>query len=395
MDKEIYFDNSATTKPYAEVNDLVYEISRDYYGNPSSLHLKGIEAERKINDAREIIAKNLGAESRQIIFTSGGTESNNLAIRGYLDANQRKGNHVITTSIEHPSVLEVCKHLENAGYRVDYLEVGSEGVIDPRKLKALITKDTILISMIMVNNETGAMQPVEEAVKIKNDVKPDAAIHVDAVQAFGKFLLAPARWGIDLMSVSAHKIHGPKGVGALYVSPKARLKPVLFGGGQEALLRSGTENVPGICGFGLAAGMTCKNIEANKQKAAALKKAFVDGLANCNFHYKIISGDRASPYILNISFEGLKAEVLLHHLEERNIFVSTGSACSSRKKKQSHVLQAMGLPTPIIEGALRFSFSADNTVEEVVETIRTLQEIVPRIQYRKREGSINTREHGG
>ena len=381
MYNEIYLDNSATTKPYDEVNDLVYDINKNFYGNPSSLHSKGIEAERKINSAREIIAKNLGAESKQIVFTSGGTESNNLALRGYLDANQRKGRHVIATRIEHPSVLEVCKHLESMGYRVDYLGVDREGLIDPDELKSKITRETALISIIMVNNETGAIQPVEEAVKIKNAVNPDAVFHTDSVQAFGKFLLNPAKSGIDLMSVSSHKIHGPKGAGALYVSKKASLKPVVYGGGQESMLRSGTENVSGICGFGLAAEITCKNMENNEKKVSALKRIFLDKLAYCDFKYKIISNKKASPYILNISFESLKSEVLLHHLEERNIFVSTGSACSSRRKKQSHVLQSMGLPSPIMDGALRFSFSSWNTEEEIAESIRALQEIVPRIQF--------------
>lgn len=381
MYSEIYFDNSATTRPYDEVNELLCDINKNFYGNPSSLHSKGIEAERKINSAREAIAKSLGAESKQIIFTSGGTESNNLAIRGYLDANKRRGKHVITTKIEHPSVLEVCKHLESTGYEVDYLGVDQEGLINLAELKSKIRMDTALISIILVNNETGAIQPLEEIVKIKTAVNPDAVLHIDAVQAFGKLLLTPQKSGIDFMSVSSHKIHGPKGVGALYISKKERLKPVVYGGGQESMLRSGTENVPGICGFGLAAEITCKNMECNEKKVTALKGIFLDKLACCNFKYKVISNDKALPYILNISFESLKAEVLLHHLEEKNIFVSTGAACSSRKRKQSHVLQSMGLPSQIIDGALRFSFSSWNTEEEVFETIGALQEIVPRIQF--------------
>ncbi|NJD03029.1 MAG: cysteine desulfurase [Ruminiclostridium sp.] len=381
MCNEIYLDNSATTKPYDEVNDLVYDINKNFYANPSSLHSKGIEAERKINSAREIIAKNLGAEPKQIIFTSGGTESNNLAIRGYLDANQRRGKHVIATKIEHPSVLEVCRHLESTGYRVDYLSVSHAGLIDTDELKSKITAETTLISIIMVNNETGSIQPVEEAVKIKNAVNPDAVIHSDAVQAFGKLHLTPVKSGIDLLSVSSHKIHGPKGIGALYISDKTRLKPVVYGGGQESTLRSGTENVSGICGFGLAAEITCGNMDSNGKKVTGLKRFFLEKLVSCDFKFKVISNEKASPYILNISFENLKSEVLLHHLEARNIFVSTGSACSSRKKKQSHVLQSMGLPSSIVEGALRFSFSAWNTEEEIVETILALQEIVPQIQF--------------
>ncbi len=381
MYSEIYFDNSATTKPYDEVNELVQDINKNFYGNPSSLHLKGIEAERKVNAARETVAASLGVDSRQIIFTSGGTESNNLAIRGYLDANQRKGKHIITTKIEHPSVLEVCKYLESMGYGIDYLGVNQAGVIELDELRSKITKETALISIITVNNETGAIQPVEEAVKIKNAVNPEAAFHTDAVQAFGKLLLTPAKWGIDLMSVSSHKIHGPKGVGALYAAKKARIKPILFGGGQESMLRSGTENVSGICGFGLAAEITCKSLELHREKAVVLKRTFLDKLACSDFKYKVISNENASPYIVNVSFENLKAEVLLHHLEERSIFVSTGSACSSRKKKQSHVLQSMGLSPQMIDGALRFSFSAQNSEEEIIKVVEALQEIVPRIQF--------------
>lgn len=380
----IYLDNSATTRPYDEVNDLVYDINKNYYGNPSSLHKLGIEAERRINSARESIAKSLGVESKQIIFTSGGTEANNLAIRGYLEANPRKGRHIITTAIEHPAVLEVCIQLEGSGYKVDYLDVNREGLISLDDLKSKITSETSLISIITVNNETGAIQPIAEAVRIKNSIAPDAVFHTDAVQAYGKVSLAPAKWGIDLMSVSSHKIHGPKGVGALYISKKARLKPIVYGGGQEGQLRSGTENVSGICGFGLAADITFSRMDESGKKVSELRKLLLDKLSHCSFGYKVLSNENGSSYILNISFESLKAEVLLHHLEERGIYVSTGSACSSRKKKQSHVLTAMGITSSEIDGALRFSFSADNTVEDIHNTVEALQEIIPRIQYGRR-----------
>lgn len=381
MYREIYLDNSATTRPYDEVNEFVFEINKYCYGNPSSLHTKGIEAERKINAARDIIAKTLVTDARQIIFTSGGTESNNIAIKGFLEANPRKGKHIITTKIEHPSVLEVCSHLEKTGYKIDYLNVGKDGIINLEELKSKITGDTALISIIMVNNETGAIQPVDDAVKIKNAINPGIVFHTDAVQAYGKFVINPAKSGVDLISVSSHKIHGPKGVGVLYYKNNIRLMPILYGGGQESKLRSGTENVSGICGFGMAADITCKNIGINMEKVFSIKKAFIDKLTLCDFKYRIISDEKASPYILNISFDGLKSEVLLHHLERRNIYVSTGSACSSRKKKQSHVLQSMGFPSYVTDGAIRFSFSASNTIEEIDETITALREIVPDIKY--------------
>ena len=277
--------------------------------------------------------------------------------------------------------MEVCRQLELNGYKVDYLGVNHEGLMDLDDLRSRITAETALISIITVNNETGAIQPVEEAVRIKNSVNPGTAFHTDAVQAYGKLDLSPLKWGIDLMSVSSHKIHGPKGTGALYISKKTRVKPVIFGGGQEYQLRSGTENVPGICGFGLAADLTFRRLDENKKKVAELKELLSDKLKQCTFGYRIISNEKASPYILNISFESLKAEVLLHHLEERGIFVSTGSACSSRKRKQSHVLTAMGLPSAVIDGALRFSFSAFNTEDDINNVIEALQDIIPRIQF--------------
>jgi len=384
MYRDIYLDNSATTKPYEEVMDLVREVGLKYYGNPSSLHRKGLEAEKLINEARETIASCLGAELKEIIFTSGGTESNNLAIRGYLSANPRKGRHIITTSIEHPSVLEVFKFLEQNGYKADYIEPDSNGCIDPEQLGGLITEETALISIMMVNNETGAIQPVDEIIKIRDRKNRNTAIHVDGVQAFGKINIDLSKQGIDLLTFSSHKIHGPKGVGGLYISKKIRLKPVLFGGGQETLLRSGTENVPGICGFGLAAKMCHEKISENYNHVKILNERFRSKLSECSFASHVISGINSSPYILNIAFPGLKSEVLLHHLEERGIFISTGSACSSRKAKRSHVLTAMGLENRILDSAVRFSFSADNTEEDIDDTINALREIVPVITVRKK-----------
>lgn len=381
MKNEVYLDNSATTKPYDEVTEHISYISKNEYGNPSSLHKKGMEAERLIRTARETIADSLGVTSREIIFTSGGTESDNLAIRGYLEGNRRKGNHIITTTIEHPAVLEVFKHLSENGYRTDYLSVNSDGIINLEELKSKITGDTALISIIYANNEIGSIQPVEEVVRIKNSINPEAAVHVDAVQAYGKMRILPKRAGIDMMSISSHKIHGPKGAGALYVDKSVRMKPIIFGGGQESLLRSGTENVQGISGFGLAAKLTFEQMEKNWSRVSAVKELFIQKLNENIEDFKIVSSANSSPYILNTAFKNVKAEVLLHHLEERNIYVSTGSACSSRKNVHSHVLKAISLENCYIEGAIRFSLSGFNDEEDVSITIEALKDILPRIRY--------------
>jgi len=357
-------------------------INKFIYGNPSSLHKKGIEAEKMMKKARQSIADTLGASPKEIFFTSGGTESNNLAIIGYLRANPRKGKHVITSKIEHPSVLEVFKFLEENGYNVDYIDVDKNGIIDLEMLKKKISKETALISIMYVNNEIGSIQPIDEIVKIRNTCNKETVFHVDGVQAFGKFKINPAKSGIDLLTISSHKIHGPKGVGALYVNEKVRIKPIIFGGGQETLIRSGTENLAGICGFGLACEICNENINANWSKVLEINKYFRNKLKENIKDIIIISPEDASPYILNVSFKNIKGEVLLHHLEEKEIYISTGSACSSRKSKRSHVLQAMGLSGDIIDGSVRFSFSEINTLEEIDYTVDALKEIIPKIRFK-------------
>lgn len=390
MSREIYLDNSATTRQYDEVTELIWDISKNTYGNPSSLHTMGIEAEKLVNSAREAIAATLSAEPKEIYFTSGGTESNNLAIRGYLNGNPRAGKHLITTKTEHPSVLEVFRHLEESGYSVDYISVDKEGALDLDELKGKINPETALISIILVNNETGAIQDINEISAIRDRINPKTVIHVDAVQAYGKIPFAPGKSGIGLLSMSSHKIHGPKGVGAVYVSRNLRIKPLFFGGGQESLLRSGTENVPGIAGFGLAARKKFENIEENFKQVLTLRDYFIEKLSESNIDHRVISPGSGSPYILNIAFEGVKAEVLLHHLEQDGIFVSTGSACSSRKKIRSHVLSAMGISNNLIDGAIRFSFSSFNTINEIDETVKSIERIIPVIDTRRthRSGRI-------
>ncbi|MFZ5989020.1 MAG: cysteine desulfurase family protein [Bacillota bacterium] len=383
MEREIYFDNSATTRPYDEVIEFINYINKNVYGNPSSLHSKGIEAERLIRNAREIIAKTLGVQREEIYFTSGGTEANNLAILGYLKANPRKGRHVVTTRIEHPSVIEVYKFLSDEGYKVDFLDVDKNGIIDIEGLREKINSDTALVSIIYINNETGTIEPIEEIVKIKNSINKETVLHVDAVQAYGKTRVLPKKEGIDILTISSHKIHGPKGVGALYISKSVKVKPLILGGGQECLVRSGTENVSGICGFGTAADITFKNMDENYEQCKSLKIAFTKKLVSEMDDVVIISPEDSSPYILNVSFRNIRAEVLLHHLEARSIFVSTGAACSSRKNVHSHVLKAMGVKPDIIEGAIRFSFSSFNTLEEVEETIEVLKGVLPKISIKR------------
>lgn len=384
MLSEIYFDNSATTRQYDEVTEYMSEVAGNMYGNPSSLHTKGIEAEKIVRLARESIAESLGVQSKQIYFTSGGTESNNLAIRGFLDANPRKGKHIITTQIEHPSVLEVYHHLEKHGYRVDYIDVDENGIANIDQLHKALTPETALISVILVNNETGAIQKAEQIAMIRDAFNPQTVIHVDAVQAYGKMQLLPEKSGIGLLSVSSHKIHGPKGIGALYVSKKIKINPLFYGGGQETLLRSGTENVPGIAGFGLASKLTLSKLEEHYEHVSSLRRSFIEKLAATRIDHSVLSSIDALPYILNIAFKDVRAEVLLHHLEQKGIYVSTGSACSSHKNTRSHVLTAMKVPVQLIDSAIRFSFSGFNTQEEISYTIESLKEIIPIIDINRR-----------
>ena len=382
--REIYLDNSSTTKPFEEVAKYIYDVSMLSYGNPSSKHTKGIEAENLVKQARTRIANSLKVDSKEILFTSGGTESNNTAIIGYLKGNPRLPRHIITSVIEHPSVLEVYKQLEKEGYRVDYIPVDKDGRLDMQALRGFADSETALISIIHTNNESGTIQDIQQISKIRDEKCPNAALHIDAVQGFGKTLIMPAASRIDMLSVSSHKIHGPKGVGALYIKKGLRVKPLMLGGGQESTLRSGTENVPGICGFGLAAEMTFANLAKNLEYVGSLKSRFVEKIRE-NFEAASINTPQdASPYIINVSFPNLKAEVLLHHLEQKNIFVSTGSACSSRKNHRSHVLLAMGVEPKLIDGAIRFSLSSTNTVEEIDDTITALKEIIPIISIKKR-----------
>ncbi|WP_073258216.1 cysteine desulfurase family protein [Caldanaerovirga acetigignens] len=373
--KEVYLDNSATTKVAKEAVDAMVHALTLAFGNPSSLHRKGMEAEKIVNKAREKLALFLGVKAREIYFTSGGTESNNLAIKGAAYARKRYGKHLITTSIEHPSVLDVFKQLEEEGFSVTYLNVDEKGHINLVELKQAIKSDTILVSIMYVNNEVGSIQPIHDAAKIISQNK-NTLFHVDAVQAFGKVPLIPNLSGVHLLSLSAHKIYGPKGVGALFVREGTKITPLFNGGGQEEGLRSGTENVPGIAGFSAAAELVFKNFGLWQVKMRELKERLKTGILS-EIPDSVLNGpDDGAPHILNISFLGTKAEVLLHALESHGIYVSTGSACSSHKSVKSHVLAAMGKTDEEIEGAIRFSLSPFLSIEDIDYTVEILKKEV-------------------
>ncbi|MDF2868935.1 MAG: aminotransferase class [Anaerocolumna sp.] len=377
---EIYLDNAATTRPYDSVRSIMMETMDTAFGNPSSMHGKGFEAEKYVKEATDIIAKSLKADPKEIIFTSGGTESNNLAIIGTATALKRRGNHVITTMIEHPSVHNPVLFLEENGYRVTYVPVDSMGKIKEEELLEAVGDDTILVSFMYVNNEVGSVQPISELSRKIKEKNPNVCIHVDAIQAYGKFRIYPAREGIDLLSASGHKIHGPKGVGFLYANSKVKIKPVLFGGGQQRGMRSGTENVPGIAGFGQAVKEGLNHQEENIPKLYEIKAYFIERLKEIEGTFiNCLEEDikKTAPHILSVSFEGLKSEVLLHALEDKGIYVSAGSACASNHPGLSGTLKAVGLRNDLLDSTIRFSFSGYTTIEEAGQAIEALKELVP------------------
>ncbi|MGB9813936.1 MAG: cysteine desulfurase family protein [Thermovenabulum sp.] len=383
MKREVYLDNSATTKVLKEVADEVYKVLMEDYGNPSSLHSKGLYAEKAVREARRVISNFLGVEEKEIYFTSGGTESNNVAIKGAVKALKRKGKHIITTSIEHPSVLEVCRELEEEGFKVTYLPVGEDGIVKVSDVKNAVNSETVLVSIMHVNNEVGSIQPIEEIADFLKE--KGIVFHVDAVQSFGKIPLISGLKGISLLSASAHKVYGPKGIGILYKKDKIKIEPLIHGGGQERGLRSGTENVPGIAGFCKAVEILEKNFSLWKEKMGNLKERLKTGIIDLIEDVVINTPEtKSAPHILNVSFLGVKAEVLLHALENYGIYVSTGSACSSHKKVKSHVLVAMGKKEEEIEGAVRFSLSPFITEEEIDYTLDVLKNQVKELRRFKR-----------
>lgn len=377
---EVYLDNSATTCALEPVAKAVYDFMTGKYGNPSSLHGKGIEAEKMLRTSREMVADFLGVKPNEIYFTSGGTESNNLAIKGTIYNLRRWGNHLITTSMEHPSILETFRYLEKEGFKVTYLSPDKDGYIDVKELERALTPETILVSIMYVNNEVGTIQPIEQAASIIKKHNSNTLFHVDAVQAFGKIPLVPKLKGIDLLSVSSHKIHGPKGIGALFVRDKVKITPLLHGGGQESGVRSGTENVPGIVGFKVAVEYCHKNFEDWQNKMKALKEKFIESVLAKIPDVVLNSPKTGAPHIVNISFLGTRGEILLHSLESRGIYVSTGSACSSHKGGKSHVLDALGKNPEEKDSAIRFSLSPFISMEDIDYTVKTLQEAVYEIR---------------
>ena len=379
---EAYLDNSATTRCSDRACQLMVDLLTKDYGNPSSLHMKGIEAERFVETAKKKIAKTLRVLEKEIIFTSGGTESNNLAIIGAAMANRRAGNHIITTSIEHASVENPMEFLKEQGFDITYLSVDENGIISLEELEEAVTEQTILVSMMQVNNEIGAIEPVAEAAELIKKKNPDTLIHVDAIQSYGKMYIYPKKLGIDMLAVSGHKIHGPKGSGFLWVKEKTKLKPLILGGGQQKGMRSGTENVPAIAGLGEAAEEIYENLDEKRAHLYELKQRFIDGIEKLEgTHVNGKTGEDSAPHIVSVSFEGIRSEVLLHSLEDRGIYVSSGSACSSNnhagKQKGSKTLRNIHLKENLLDSTLRFSFSVHTTEEEIDYALEVLGELLP------------------
>ena len=373
-----YLDNSATTQVFPSVCQKMLQTMEVDYGNPSSLHQKGVDAESYVREAKEILADSMRVSPREIFFTSGGTESNNLALIGAALANRRQGNHLITTCMEHASVSNPMKFLEELGFRVTYLPIDEYGIVKLDALEEAICRETILVSVMHVNNEVGSVQPVEKIAALIRRKKPNVYFHVDAIQGYGKYIYRPRRQGIDLLSVSGHKIHGPKGAGFLYIRNGVKIHPLILGGEQQNGIRSGTENVPGIAGLGAAAEEIYQDHEERIAWLYRLKKEFVEGIQS--LEGTRINGypdERSAPHIVSVSFFGVRSEVLLHALEEREIYVSAGSACSSNHPMVSNTLKNMGVEKELLHSTLRFSFSIYNTLEEVQETIEALAEILP------------------
>ncbi len=377
--KTVYLDNSSTTRVYKEGAELAADIMYNLYGNPSSLHRKGIEAEKLIKRAREQIAETLKVSPAEIYFTSGGTESDNLAIMGA--CGMSRGKHILSTNIEHPAVLNTLHHLEKKGYTLELVPVKKNGIIDLERLSRMMRKDTALVTAMFVNNEIGTIEPVEKISKIVKSVNPTAVFHIDAVQAYGKIPFTAASVNADLISLSSHKIHGPKGVGALYIKNKSKVAPILFGGGQQGNIRPGTENVPGIAAFGLAAEKACVAVVENGARMEFLKNRLRQGIASLIDDVVVNTPlENSAPHILNVSFANVRSEVLLHSLETDGIYVSSGSACSSHKKGPSYVLTAIGTDRKMIDGSIRFSLSEFTTEEEIDYTIERVAENVKKIR---------------
>lgn len=380
--KEIYLDNSATTMAYKEVGDLVHKVMCEHYGNPSSLHAKGVEAENYIKEAKRTLAQLFKVQEKELVFTSGGTESDNLAIIGAARANRRAGTHLITSSIEHPAIINTMRYLqEKEGFRVTFLPVDKYGRIRLDALKDALCEETILVSVMYVNNEVGSVQPIEEAASIVKAYNRNILFHVDAVQGFGKYRIYPKKLKVDMCSISGHKIHGPKGIGALYIGEQVKISPIVFGGEQQKNVRSGTENVPGIAGLGLASQMIYDNLESKVAGMREFKKYFIEGITKIdNIMIHGLYDETSAPHIISTGIAGIRSEVLLHALEEKGIYVSSGSACSSNHPGVSGVLKGIGASQEFLDATLRFSMSEFTTREEIDYTLDNLYNIIPMLR---------------
>ncbi len=378
---EVYLDNSATTRCLPEVAALMTRIMCEEYGNPSSLHKKGVESEKYVRYAKEVIAKCMKVQEKEILFTSGGTESDNIALIGGAYANCRAGRHIITTRIEHPAVLQTCAYLEEQGFAITYLPVNAKGVISLSDLERAMTPNTILVSIMHTNNEVGAVQPIEQAGELIKRMNPNTLFHVDAVQGFGKYRIYPKRMHVDLLSASAHKIHGPKGVGFLYINERAKVRPIIFGGGQQKGMRSGTENVPGIAGMARAIEEIFSDFDEKIEYLYSLKQRFVKGVSALDgIRLNGPVGRDGAPHVVSVSIQGVRSEVMLHALEDRGIYVSAGSACSSNKPSTSATLKAIGVEKQYLDATLRFSFSLYTTESEIDYTVKCLGELLPMLR---------------
>ena len=379
---EAYFDNSATTRVLDCVRDIVVKTMTEDYANPAAKHRRGMEAEQYIRQARQEIARTMKVSEKEILFTSGGSESNNLALIGGALANQRAGKHIISTSIEHPSVYNPLAALEDMGFDVTFLPVDRDGHISLKELGDAVRDDTILVSVMYVNNEVGAVEEISRVIQEKN---PKTLFHVDGIQAYGKYVIRPKKQGIDLFSVSGHKIHGPKGVGFLYIRDGVRIKPMIYGGGQQNNLRSGTENVQGVAGLGAAAREMYRDHEAKAAYLTGLKDYLIDRVEELDgITVNSKRGQGSAPQIVSVSFEGVRSEVLLHALEDRGIYVSSGSACSAHHPGISGTLKGIGVHQRLLESTVRFSFGMFNTKDEIDYCMDVLKEILPVLRRYKR-----------
>ena len=376
--REAYLDNSATTRCFPEVVELMNKIYLEEYGNPSSMHHKGVEAEKQITEAKKSLAQILKVNEKNLLFTSCGTESDNIAIIVGALANARRGRHLITSTIEHPAVLESMRYLESQGFEVTYLPVDEYGIVSPDLVEETVRDDTILVSIMHTNNEIGAVEPVREIAKRINAKNPSALFHVDAVQGFGKAQIYPKKWGIDMLSVSGHKIHAPKGTGFLYIADKIKVKNLIFGGGQQNGMRSGTENVAGIAAMGLAAKMLYQDFDSKIERQYELREAFLDEIRDIpDLRVNGPAGRKCAPHIISLTVPGVRAEVLLHALEGKGVYVSSGSACASNRPHTSKTLEAIHLPRVYLDNTIRISLSEMTTREDMQQASEALHELIP------------------